>query len=266
MCQDISAVWYNCRPWEFHDLMKTCFVLSPIGATGSETRKRSDAILGSIIEPAVRTHGYEPIRADRLPEPSTITKQVIDHIVSDDLVIADLTDSNPNVFYELGICHAIRKPVMLLMLDGQVAPFDLHEMRRIPIHHYDQDIVVKARNEVERQILFIEQRTSERLSTLHSPVSIPRELFVYAIRSIDAIRPSVGRRWEHLAGRWVGYLEQPVVRKERRTERSTVVANVATVEDTVSGEGTITYVDDSFDQIPEKNSATVRLTPLCQHD
>jgi hypothetical protein len=191
-----------------------------------------------------QAHGYEPIRADKLPEPGKITRQVIDHIVRDNLVIADLTDSNPNVFYELGICHAIRKPVILLMLDGQTAPFDLHEMRRISIHHYDQEIIVKAKIELEKQIAFVEQHTSGKLSTLHNPVAIPRELFLYAIRSIDAVRPQVGSRWKHLAGRWVGYLEQQLLRKEVKTERSSIVANVGTVEDTVSGQATITYVDE----------------------
>jgi len=51
------------------------------------------------------------IRADKISEPGIITTQIIGHIVDAELVIADLTDKNPNVFYELAIRHAIRNPI-----------------------------------------------------------------------------------------------------------------------------------------------------------
>jgi hypothetical protein len=87
---------------------KTAFIIAPIGDEKSETRKRSDQILKYIIEPVVSDLGFEPVRADKIAKPGMITTQIIEHIISDALVIADLTDHNPNVMYELALRHAIK--------------------------------------------------------------------------------------------------------------------------------------------------------------
>ncbi len=94
---------------------KTCFVIAPIGDPDSDIRRRSDQILKHIIKPAVGKCGYDAIRADQISEPGMITHQVIEHVVGDPLVVADLTGQNPNVFYELAIRHAIRKPFVPLI-------------------------------------------------------------------------------------------------------------------------------------------------------
>ena len=91
---------------------KICFVIAPIDAEGSETRRRSDQVLNHIISPAAEECGYETIRADNISEPGIITSQIIQHLLEDSLVIADLTGRNPNVFYELAIRHAIKKSVV----------------------------------------------------------------------------------------------------------------------------------------------------------
>lgn len=91
---------------------KKCFVIAPIGEPDSETRKRSDQILKHVISPAVQECGYSATRADQISEPGMITSQVIQHITDDHLVVADLTERNPNVFYELAIRHGIRKPLV----------------------------------------------------------------------------------------------------------------------------------------------------------
>ena len=68
------------------------------------------------------------------------------------LVIADLTDSNPNVFYELAIRHAIRKPYIQVISEGQKIPFDLSGIRTIVIDITDLDNVENAKKEMENQI------------------------------------------------------------------------------------------------------------------
>jgi hypothetical protein len=62
----------------------------------------------SIVAPAAEACGYDTIRADQIAKPGIITSQVIQHLLDDPLVVADLTGWNPNVFYELAIRHAIR--------------------------------------------------------------------------------------------------------------------------------------------------------------
>jgi hypothetical protein len=150
-----------------------CFVISPIGDPGSETRKRADQVLRHVIEPAATNCGYDTIRADRISEPGMITSQVIQHIVEDPLVIADLTGSNPNVFYELAIRHAIRKPLVQLIQKGEKIPFDVAGMRTVPVDHKDLDSVDEARSEIERQIRAVESKRPEEID---SPITVSIEL------------------------------------------------------------------------------------------
>lgn len=152
---------------------KPCFVISPIGEAGSEIRKRADQVLKHVIEPAVSACGFEAIRADKMSEPGMITSQVIQHIVDDPLVVADLTGSNPNVFYELAIRHAIRKPLVQVIQKGDKIPFDVAGMRTIPVDHKDLDSVDEARIEIEKQVRSIENKSPEEID---SPITVSIEL------------------------------------------------------------------------------------------
>jgi hypothetical protein len=152
--------------------MKTCFVISPIGEQGSETRKRSDLILKYLITPAVEPLGYSPLRADQISEPGLITSQVIQHIVEDSLVIADLTDRNPNVFYELAIRHAIKKPLIQIIKKGEQIPFDVAGTRTIPVDHIDLESVEDAKKEIARQIGWLEKKPQD----VESPITVALEL------------------------------------------------------------------------------------------
>ena len=89
---------------------KTCFLVCPIGDDDSETRRRSDDVLKYMITPAIEKSGLIPIRADMLSSPGMITTQIITHILKDRLVIADLSEHNPNVFYEIALRHAFHRP------------------------------------------------------------------------------------------------------------------------------------------------------------
>ena len=151
---------------------KNCFVIVPIGDPESDTRKRSDQVLKHVISPAVEKCGYKPIRADHISEPGMITSQVIQRIVDDDLVVADLTERNPNVFYELAIRHAIRKPLVQLIKKGEQIPFDVAGTRTVHVDHHDLDSVEEAKTEIISQIQVMEKD----LSQLETPISVSLDL------------------------------------------------------------------------------------------
>ncbi len=151
---------------------KLCFVIAPIGDDGSDVRKRSDQILDHIIKPAVGEHGYSAVRADKIEKPGVITSQVIQHIVEDDLVIADLTDRNPNVFYELAVRHAIRKPFIHLIQKGERIPFDVAGTRTVFVDHHDLDSVAAAMSEIGNQIKSIEDGSTQ----IETPISVSLDL------------------------------------------------------------------------------------------
>ncbi|HTD15918.1 MAG TPA: hypothetical protein VK673_12100 [Chthoniobacterales bacterium] len=147
---------------------KTCFVIAPIGEPETETRKRSDKLLKHIIAPTVRKCGYaDAIRADALEQPGIITKQVLKHIVSDDLVIADLSGHNPNVFYELALRHAIKKPLVQMIQKPETLPFDVAMMRTVRFDIPDLDNVEQIKADLEKQIRHFEQNPDD----VDSPIS-----------------------------------------------------------------------------------------------
>jgi hypothetical protein len=142
----------------------TCLVISPVGDPGTEARKRADQVFKHIIEPVVSALGYAAKRADEMGLPGIITGQLLAAVADSDLLVADLTGHDANVFYELAIRHASQRPVVQLIDSAQRPPFDLADMRTIHVDIHDLDSAEDARRQLEDQI--------ERANT-SSPVDTP---------------------------------------------------------------------------------------------
>jgi hypothetical protein len=153
---------------------KICFVISPIGDEDTDIRKRSDKVLKHIITAAVEPLGYNVVRADKISEPGIITHQILQHIVDAPLVIADLTDRNPNVFYELALRHAIRKPQVQLIRKGDQIPFDVAATRIIQFDLTDLDSVEATKNEIVAQVKSLEAGKNDT----DNPISVSLDLKV----------------------------------------------------------------------------------------
>lgn len=106
-----------------------CFVIAPIGADGSPTRERTEDLFRHAIRPVVNDFGLEAKIAHKISEPGDIPKQVIQFLFDAELVIADLTDHNANVMYELAIRHATGEPVVKIAEEGHTPPFDIWSQR-----------------------------------------------------------------------------------------------------------------------------------------
>jgi hypothetical protein len=72
-------------------------------AKSTQLRVRSDRILSELVQPAAEVCGFRSLRADNISEPGIITYQVLEHLIEDAMVVADLTGRNANVFYELAV-------------------------------------------------------------------------------------------------------------------------------------------------------------------
>jgi hypothetical protein len=90
-----------------------------------------DRYYQEIYAPAIKEAGYEPVRADELFTTGSVVEQIWEQIEKATLLLADLSGKNPNVFYELGLAHAARKPVVFTASEVEDVPFDLRHLRVI---------------------------------------------------------------------------------------------------------------------------------------
>jgi tetratricopeptide (TPR) repeat protein len=112
-----------------------CFVLMPFGkkpdATGNTVD--FDQVYQQIIKPAIENAGLECLRADEEMTGGIIHKPMFERLILCEYAVADLTTANANVFYELGLRHAVRPwSTVLIFADGERLPFDVGLLRAMP--------------------------------------------------------------------------------------------------------------------------------------
>lgn len=101
-----------------------CFIITPIGDDSDPIRRHIEGIIDAAIKPALEDK-YEIIVAHKIYEPGSISKQVITEIYQAKLVIANLTNRNPNVMYELAFRHCLGKPAIMIAEKGTALPSDI---------------------------------------------------------------------------------------------------------------------------------------------
>lgn len=112
-----------------------CFVLMPFGQKPDAMGHMVDfdRIYQEIIAPAIDQAGLEAIRADEEMTGGIIHKPMFERLILCEYAVADLTTANANVFYELGLRHAIRSwSTVLIFADGGRLPFDVALLRALP--------------------------------------------------------------------------------------------------------------------------------------
>lgn len=120
-----------------------CFVISPIGDAGSETRKAADQVLKHLIRRALGTE-YQIKRGDEESNPGSITSQIVESILEADLIIADLSGFNPNVYYEVAVAHGYERPTVHIQRINEKPAFDLKDMRLVRYDLQDLDNIEQA--------------------------------------------------------------------------------------------------------------------------
>ncbi len=152
-------------------MLPLCFVLMPFGKkpAGDGRLVDFDAIYELLIKPAVVAAGLEPLRADEEMTGGVIHKPMFERLILCEYAVADLTTANANVFYELGLRHAVRQASTVLLFAqgiGQL-PFDVAPLRALP---YQLGADGKpAMSETDRDQLTAKLREARKLKT-DSPV------------------------------------------------------------------------------------------------
>lgn len=168
---------------------KKCFVVCPISDDGSEIRKRSDQLLKHIITPACLKCGFdEPERVDLIANPNSITDKILSCLKDYDLVIVDLTDHNPNVFYELGYRVALNKPFIQLKSKADTIPFDVANINTLDYNLGDLDDVERTK---ERLITMIKTFKFKIIDTDSTPENYQQNTSATILQELYQIKDDV---------------------------------------------------------------------------
>lgn len=138
----------------FFMMKPLCFVVMPFGkkkdADGLEIN--FDLVYTSLIHPAIEAADMEPIRADEETVNGIIHKPMYERLILCDYAVADLTTANANVFYELGIRHAVKPySTVTIFADGSRLPFDLNFIRCQP-YTYSKDTFFSNEEKLKKDI------------------------------------------------------------------------------------------------------------------
>jgi hypothetical protein len=123
------------------DEKQKCFVLMPFEAP-------RDKYYAQIYSRAIDDAGMAPKRGDSLFRPSPIMGDIWKFVQESTVLLADLTGRNANVFYELGLAHAIEKPVVLVAETMDDVPFDLRGLRVLTFDRHDPEWGAQLRGNI----------------------------------------------------------------------------------------------------------------------
>jgi Protein of unknown function (DUF1566) len=103
----------------------------------------------SAIKPACDETGFRALRVDELKGPFNIHREIIQNIFRSEVVIADLTKWNPNVFYEMGVAHAIGNKTIMIIQKQDNLPFDVNNYNCIMYEQTDSGLQLLMHRLVE---------------------------------------------------------------------------------------------------------------------
>ncbi|CCN46536.1 conserved hypothetical protein [Vibrio nigripulchritudo MADA3029] len=121
-----------------------CFVIMPISDPDEYESGHFSRVYKHLITPACKGAGFDVVRADDINQTDYIALNIIEQIHEADMVVCDISSRNPNVMYELGIRHAISKPVVILKDNTTSKIFDIQGIRHI---EYDKKLRIDNINE-----------------------------------------------------------------------------------------------------------------------
>lgn len=104
---------------------KKCFVIMPFSKTTESHTEKYWTDFFNIIKDVMELNGYNCIRSE--VGPYKLFSNIVTNIENSDIVVAVLTDFNANVWYELGIRHTLKTGTIMLLQEGQRAPFDIRD-------------------------------------------------------------------------------------------------------------------------------------------
>lgn len=187
------------------EVKNKCFVIMPISDTDGYKRGHWQDVYNHLIKPAVEDAGYISERADEIRSANLIAVDIIKRICEYPMAVCDLSSCNPNVFYELGIRHSMKLPVVLIKDTKTNNPFDIKDIRYV---EYDEGLSVAEIPSIQEQLTATITQTNEdfqkgegcfnSLFTLMNPnIENPHKSELPSIRYIEKIAENLCERIEN---------------------------------------------------------------------
>ena len=154
-----------------------CFVLMPFGKKPDVAGAMIDfdAVYNDLIKPAIIEAELEPIRADEEATGGIIHKPMFERLILCEFAVADLTTANANVFYELGVRHAVRPASTVLIFgEGSRLPFDVALLRAMPYQlsaaGLPENVAAFKKSLVDRLVEGRKSSVEDAKATIDSPI------------------------------------------------------------------------------------------------
>ncbi len=179
-------------------LMNSCFVIMPFSPTCQTEYER-------IIRPAVEAVGLAYMRADEIYSRPQITADIWKSLRSARVVIAELTGRNTNVFYEVGLAHALGKPAIIITRNEDDVPFDLKALRYL---YYNTDDPFWGENLKKALIDMLQNLLKEKeYGTVFESITFEGEIEYKEKEILPPREVGVGKPSYDLTGVWQGIME-----------------------------------------------------------
>jgi Rad3-related DNA helicase len=148
---------------------RDCLVIMPFSRGYKE-------IFDHAIKPACDGTGFRCLRADYPIKAGSIIEHTIDLIFEADVVVADLSSLNANVFYELGVAHALEKQTVMICEEGTKLPFNVTTYRVVFYQHDIDGIEEVLRSTLEDILGNVENWASVRTTNPVQAIKLLRQL------------------------------------------------------------------------------------------
>lgn len=244
-----------------------CFVVMPFGQKPDQMGGviDFDLVYRTLLSPAISDAGMSPLRVDEVHSGGFLFRDSLQQVMSAPFAVFDVTTSNPNVLYELGVRHAMRSNATLLIAaQGSRIPFDLLALRVV---FYQLNSAGRPENvEGFRQTFAEHLRARERVENVDSPIYLsfadlrPPELAPLATSSPRTYLPHADELKKRImAARRLGIEELENVERELGDISEVAAEVVLTMFDAYRATGAYQKVIDLVGRMHRSVAATTRV-------
>lgn len=136
----------------------------------------------SAIKPAIAESHLSPVRADEVYGAGAIIEDIYNEIKGSTVLVADVTGKNPNVSYELGMAHALNKPVVIITQSTEDVPFDYKHLRHIRYDVREIGWVESLKKSIKSTIEAVLQEPSKHLALKSGGANLSKTMIDHLVQ------------------------------------------------------------------------------------